>query len=124
MLRRNKFKPTSEIAERIGDPRRFPINPAVLNDHAPLRDQVLETNRKFREGQLPAPRHHEGIGYVGLRIPEFDFHLLKLRFPDLNSKDHEIRHKAWQKFLRDPRSEQYKINKNEGRRRPSSAAHG
>lgn len=59
-------------------------------------------------------------GYAALNIPELDYYVLMHRFPDLNSKDHEIKRKAWMKFCQDPASLPYRVTEDVGRRRPAS----
>ena len=80
----------------------------------PDRKNILLTNELMRRGYcggLP-----EDLGYVALNIPVPDMRVLQILFPDLASFDSEIQHKAWLKFLTDPRSEPYKIRKNDGKR--------
>jgi len=80
----------------------------------PDRPKILELNRQMRKldhvGGVP-----EDWGYVALNIPEPDMRVLQLRYPDLKSLDYQIQFKAWQKFLRSPESEPYKLRRNDGK---------
>ena len=52
-------------------------------------------------------------------IPPLDWAVLKRRFPELISPDHEIKTNAWRVFMAHPASEQYRTN--EKRRRSGSS---
>lgn len=71
-----------------------------------LRQSVLNTNKAVRDnggaGELEWGRSE-------LHIPELDFYVLVHRFPELNSPDNEIQHKAWKKFLNSPAALPYKV---------------
>lgn len=82
---------------------------------APLRSQILELNQTLREAQQQMG--HLDIGSCVMRIPEFDFYLLLRRFPDLNSTDPTENANAWEKFLRSPYSDEYRIRKHDGKQR-------
>jgi hypothetical protein len=82
---------------------------------SPVRRAVLELNKELRKERCNGDLGM-GMGYLALNIPEQDYRVLMVRFPDLQSCDAEIKHKAWQKFLRDPRSEPYKVRRNDGKR--------
>lgn len=74
----------------------------------------LERNKLLREGRLPAPNNlgsHGGFGGVALSIPPLDYEVIKRMFPDVTSKDHEIRSKAWQRFTKSPLSEPYRVSR-------------
>jgi hypothetical protein len=78
------------------------------------RHNILEDNKALRDGRLPKPRNlgdSDGFAGVALRIPELDYAVIKIMFPDDTSPDHEIRTKAWQKFARDPASEPYRVQR-------------
>jgi len=80
------------------------------------RPRILEANREIRKdglGGLPGA----GWGHVALNIPIPDMRVLQLRFPELASIDPETQHRAWQKFIRSPESELYKVRRNDGKRR-------
>lgn len=114
MLGRRKI--TDAIAEFVGNPlKRFGVPGEVVNDHAPARQAHLSRIKRIRERTLPKPPGQD-FGYLALSIPEFDYYVLQQRFPDLKSPDHEIRLKAWKKFIASPLSEPYRVNRNDGRR--------
>ena len=58
------------------------------------RNKILDDNRGMREGRLDAPTRLEE-GYAAFRIPTEDWQPLLRSFPELESKDHVIRLKAW-----------------------------
>ena len=74
------------------------------------RRAVLERNHLLREGRLPKPKHL-GFGGIALSIPPLDYQVLRRLFPDLNSKDHEIRTRAWNKLARSELGEQYRTDR-------------
>lgn len=74
------------------------------------RRAVLESNHMLRQGRIDKPSHL-GFGGVQLRIPELDYRVLRVTFPDLNSKDHEIRTRAWQKLANSPLGELYRTDR-------------
>lgn len=74
------------------------------------RRAILEDNKLRRDGVGAKPRNF-GFGGVALRIPELDYKVIQIMFPDVNSPDHEIRTKAWQKFANDPLSEPYRVHR-------------
>lgn len=47
-------------------------------------------------------------GRAELEIPEVDLHFLKKANPDLDSRDGEIKRRAWRKFLGSPESLPYR----------------
>lgn len=78
------------------------------------RANHLEAIRRIREGIDPQPKKlgvAGGFAGVELSIPEFDYAVLQVRFPDLNSKDAGIRRNAWLKFAKDPASEPYRLHR-------------
>lgn len=79
----------------------------------PERKRVLELNQSVR--QAHEQMAHLDIGSLVLQIPELDYYVLMRRFPELDSRDAEIQRKAWDKFLRDPRSEPYRVRRNDGK---------
>lgn len=100
------------------------INDALLQNLPnrggdPDRPRILDMNRKLRDESLNTDIG-EGLGYLALNIPVPDMRVLELRYPDLVSQDHEIRLKAWKKFIASPESEIYKIRKGDGKRKPAN----
>lgn len=120
MLHRNEkvALEAGEVAEFVGNPvERFGVPRSVLNDGAPKRVKLLERISRIRQGTDPAPRD-TGMGKVALSWPEFDYYVCMHRFPELNSRDAEIRLKATRKFMASPVSEPYKVSKTDGKRLP------
>lgn len=52
-------------------------------------------------------RKPDGLVHA-LTIPEDDLAILVARYPELGSKDREIKHKAWRRFMLSPESEPYR----------------
>lgn len=68
---------------------------------------VKETNAQIRlnASALKAPN---GLRWA-LSIPEDDHRMLLARFPDLAATDGEIKHKAYQRFMKSAESEPYRV---------------
>lgn len=75
----------------------------------PNRRQVLRHNQAVRNGSAPVRRLDEG--YVALKIPEDDFKVLKVLYPDLLSKDNAIRLAAWKKLEASEIGDKYRVTK-------------
>jgi hypothetical protein len=71
------------------------------------RKEVLNLNKELRN--LTNPLGHQPWGSTILQIPELDFYVLVKRYPDLMSADAEISTRAYDKFLRSPESEPYRV---------------
>jgi len=74
------------------------------------RNQVLEANKKIRDGNAPLPTKLDD-GYVSLRIPKRDWSVLVAWEPELESPDHEIRLKAWKRLEASPLGDLYRVQK-------------
>lgn len=74
------------------------------------RRAVLEANQQHRDGRLAKP-NNLGFGGVALRIPPLDYEVIKIMYPDVTSKDHEIRTRAWQRFANSPEAEPYRVHR-------------
>jgi hypothetical protein len=48
-------------------------------------------------------------GEYQMRIPENDYHTLMVLIPELNSKDKDIREKAWKQFAESPLANAYRM---------------
>lgn len=112
-----------EIVSRI-DQRQMLVDTEPGRKRSPnqARQELLSfLQRRRQSGARPAvlPTDEGTIGYAALMIPELDFFVLQQRFPDLASKDAQIRTRAWQKFMRGPLSEIYRVDAGVGRRRPN-----
>jgi len=68
------------------------------------RAEILELNRQAL-GNLKSV---DGMKWA-LSIPPDDMFMLKQRFPDLDSLDRDIKHKAWQKFMKTSESEPFRV---------------
>jgi len=77
------------------------------------RREVLQRNQSLRN--LANPLGHQDWGSSVLNIPELDFYVLCKRYPDLMSPDAEIMTRAYEKFLRSPESEPYRIRNTDRR---------
>lgn len=75
----------------------------------PTRSQVLKDNQQRRLGNAPVRRLDEG--YVALRIPTEDWKVLRILFPDLQSKDHAIRLAAWKKLEASEIGDKYRVTR-------------
>lgn len=82
------------------------------------RADHLQFLAKRRNGMGPARvQTDEGsFGYAALSIPELDYYVLVIRYPELNSKDPDEQRKAWQKFCRDDASLPYRVDASIGKR--------
>lgn len=89
----------------------LPADHALRRQAHTRRHGILKALQAIRDGNAPKPREAGSLGRVALAIPELDFWVLVRRFPDLNSLDAEIQHKAWIKFLRSPLSQQYRVSR-------------
>ena len=70
------------------------------------RQAILEENARIRiEQPQIALNSMKGM----CRIPPMDWAVLKHRFPELVSPDHEIKRAAWITFYRHPVSEPYRV---------------
>jgi hypothetical protein len=78
----------------------------------PTRSQVLEANKKLRQGMLTSEEVRAlDMGYVAMRIPTKDWKVLRKLFPDLESKDHAVRLAAWKKLQKSPIGEPYLVTR-------------
>ena len=68
---------------------------------------ILETNKLMRL-EPEAIRPMDGMKWA-LSIPVDDLQMLKGQYPDLASSDGHTKHKAYQKFMRSPMSEPYRV---------------
>jgi len=73
------------------------------------RRQLLTLNQELRN--LDTPMGHHSWGSNVLQIPELDYYVLVKRFPDLQAPDAEISTRAWDKFLKSPESEPYRVRR-------------
>lgn len=72
------------------------------------RDAILKDNQARREGTAARPTRLDD-GYVSFRIPTKDYPVLVRKFPELDSKDHDIRLAAWHKFAQSPEAIPYLV---------------
>lgn len=77
------------------------------------RKLILNANQAVRDGRLPAPRRLDD-GEVTFRIPKSDMKVLTRIYPELISKDHNIRLSAWKKFRNSPLAEKYLVTRTPG----------
>jgi len=75
-----------------------------------LRNSVLDANRGIREGRTNGPRRLDE-GEVTFRIPDTDYPVLLILFPDLASKDHAVRLAAWKQLRHSPVGEKYLVTR-------------
>lgn len=71
------------------------------------RNRILEHNHQARLGNAPVRKLEEG--YVALKIPLEDWTVLKRVYPELQSKDKDIRLKAWKKLEASALGEKYRV---------------
>lgn len=88
----------------------------------PTRDQVLDFNKRVRDGNGPKPRRMDW-GETEFLIPEADFPVLCRMYPGLDATDHDELETAWRKFRLSPIAEQYMV-KRPPRRVRRAARHG
>jgi hypothetical protein len=104
-LRRRRSNPESQF-------RQFGMPQFVTTTGNADRRRHLEAIRRIREGIDPKPKtlgSFGGFAGVELSIPELDYAILKIRFPELNSRDAGERTRAWQRFARSEASLPYRL---------------
>lgn len=70
------------------------------------RQAILENNKRIR---IEQPQVKLDSMKAMCSIPPLDWAILKVRFPELISPDHEIKKQAWITFYRHPVSEPYRV---------------
>ena len=73
----------------------------------PSRALILERNARLRA--KPGSLRDLTFARLGLTIPLEDYHDLRLKYPDLASRDAQIRTAAWLRFIRSGESEPYRV---------------
>jgi hypothetical protein len=71
------------------------------------RPLILDTVQEIRKAEPMADR--PGLGRWALSVPLIDWMALKRKYPDLASKDSEIRSKAWGRFMLSDESKPYRM---------------
>jgi hypothetical protein len=71
-------------------------------------DLILETNHELRKCDEPIP-DREGLGRWALSIPLLKWVELRRKYPDLASKDPQIRSRAYLHFMRTAESIPYRV---------------
>jgi len=80
----------------------------VLSEvHQPERDAIMAETQAIRTHDTPPD--DLSFGRWCLRIPELDLMLLKRKYPELDSKDGQIKTQAWKKFLSSSESKPYRV---------------
>ena len=79
-----------------------PSNPRATG----VRKPILEQNQRIRIEDAAA---EQDMGRIELHIPELDLAVLKIRYPELACRDHEIYNRAWDKFIASSESLPYRI---------------
>ncbi len=74
------------------------------------RKLILDHNHQVRDGRLPAPTRLED-GEVVFKIPTQDMKVLARIYPELISKQHDIRLAAWKKLRSSPVGEKYLVTR-------------
>jgi len=74
------------------------------------RRAILKHNQALREGTLPGPRRLDD-GEVVFKIPTRDMKVLARIYPNLVSKDHAVRLKAWKELRKSPVGEKYLVTR-------------
>ena len=74
----------------------------------PTRTQVLNANQAIRRGNARKPTKLPD-GEVAFRIPENDWPVLMVLFPELKHHDATTRMAAWNKFRHNPVAEKYLV---------------
>jgi len=73
------------------------------------RKKTLALNKELRN--LKEPLGHTSWGSTIMQIPELDFYVICKKYPDIMAPDKEISAKAYDKFLRSPESEPYRVRR-------------
>lgn len=87
------------------------------------RKIILDANEGIRRGSINAPRKLDE-GYVAFRIPEQDFKVLRVLYPDLVSKDNETRLKAWKRLEASAIGERYRVTARSPQQVRRASRHG
>lgn len=74
------------------------------------RRRILEHNQALRQGRLPKPRRLDD-GEVVFKVPLEDMPVLTRIYPDLVSRDNDVRLKAWHKLRASPVGEKYLVTR-------------
>lgn len=74
------------------------------------RKIILDANHAVRDKRLPTPRRLDE-GEVVFRIPKGDMKVLARIYPELLSKQHDVRLAAWKKLRNSPIGEKYLVTK-------------
>jgi hypothetical protein len=72
-----------------------------------IRSAILERNHQLRIN--PGAQRDLTFGRQVLAIPALDDYLLKKKYPDLNSPDHDTKQRALAKFMASSESAPYKV---------------
>jgi hypothetical protein len=77
--------------------------------------EVYDPNRNAAMGYIADMRSSADIqdmswGRWQLSIPELDLMLLKRKYPELNSKDNDMKTRAWKRFLASSESKPYRVH--------------
>jgi hypothetical protein len=73
---------------------------------APQSRAILEQNKLLRNEGLVKNKDEL---HFELSIPEFDYHMLCRKYPDLACGDPDTEDMAWRKFLRSSEAKPYKV---------------
>lgn len=102
-----------EFRQRVGKKANDRILKAAPAKGNKLRSDILELNQSVRNAKQQMG--HLDCGSLMMQIPELDYYVLLRRFPELNSQDPTENKNAWEKFMRAPESEPYKVRRNDGK---------
>jgi hypothetical protein len=93
----------------------MPGGPSTPNKGRADHLEFLERRRR-EQGPAKVAAEDGAFGYAALSIPELDYYVLVIRYPELNSKDADEQRKAWQKFCRSDASLPYRVDASVGKR--------
>lgn len=86
------------------------------------RKAILEDNRLRRNGSLPVTRLDEG--YVALKIPETDYKVLCMVFPELKDTDPTVRLAAWKNLEASELGDKYRVTQRSPNQVKRATRHG
>lgn len=74
------------------------------------RKIILDHNHQVRDGRLPKPTRLDD-GEVVFKIPTRDMKVLARIYPELVSKEHDLRLAAWKKLRNSPVGQKYLVTR-------------
>ena len=87
----------------------------VRKQYQPTRNAILQQNQDLQ--REPEALRDLDWSQWALSIPELDYKRLIKKYPELNSPDSGLSHRAWQRFLASSESDPYRVRARDKARR-------